>query len=243
MPRRRALVIAVLALAACKDDKPKTSAAKPTPDAAAAAVAPDAAARTKPLAPPAEPPVAATGDDCKNVAEYAVPMFKVAAEARKVPADKSDAVAKDLAAAFLEMCGSEAWPRYFAACVAKSPPDLETYKRCFERLPARKRFAWNARLDSILGPAGGTTYPQPPDDGTQGTTLEELCPVFIAESGRFDICAGGAMYMPELEQVYALARKSQGSNGLIPPEHQPALKALCDERAQLAREATTSYCP
>lgn len=240
--RRSALLIALLAVVACKDDKKQQAAGtKTTPDAGKA-TAPDAGGgKAKgPLLPPAEPPAAATEAACKTNAPFMTPTLRLAAEARQVPADKLDAVAKDLTAALLDQCTADAWPNGLIGCLDRGTQDLDTYRRCFERLPARKRTAWNARLDSILGAAGGTTYPAPPPRGVQGTTFEELCPVFVAEVARFDTCAT-SMYLPAIEEVYAAARQATADD-LIPTDAQPALEALCDERAALVRESTTNLC-
>jgi len=241
MTRPLAAVIALLALAACKDKKQTPAAAAPPDDAAAAAPADAGRTSDKPLLEPAPPPGPSTADACKITAEYATVTLRKAAEARKVPADKLDGAAKELSAAFLEMCGADAWPAYFVECIGKSTQDVDTYRRCFDRLSAPRRAAWNARLETIIGAAGGTIYPPPPQAEVEGTTFEELCPVFVAESGRLDVCAGAGMYIPQLEEVFATARRAE-VGGLIPVDAQPAIKAMCDERAQVAREAASNFC-
>jgi hypothetical protein len=243
MLRSRALVIAVLALAACKDDKKPETAAKAAPDAAAKPpAAPDAAARdpkAPPLLPEAPAPAKATAAQCQELSEYTLPTLKLAAEARKVPADKSAAVAKELAASLLEQCNA-GWPAGFYGCMATSPQDLDSYRRCFERLPAATRTAWNARLDEVLGAAGGTTYPEPARTGVQGVTFEALCPAFVAEVTRLDSCAG-AMYLPDIEAVFAAARQATVED-VIPADRQEQLRLLCEPRAMVAREAASRLC-
>ena len=90
-----------------------------------------------------------------------MPTLKLAAEARKVPADKASAAATDLGAAFLEQCTTNAWPAGILGCLGQSPQDLDTYRRCFEHLSAAKRTAWNARLDGIVGAAAARSTRRP----------------------------------------------------------------------------------
>lgn len=237
MPRR-ALLIALLALAGCKDDKKQQAAGKAAPDAAPRA--PDAAAAQGPMIAPAPAPSAATAEGCKTTAPYTTKTMRLAAEARQVPAENLDAVAAELSAAFLEQCSASQWPAHFLACLDRAPQDLAAYRRCFERLPAARRTAWNARLDEIIGPAGGQTYPAPARQGAEGLPFEEVCPAFVAEVARLDTCTG-AQYMPVLEEVYARAR-AVTVDDVIPTAEQATLKALCDERTVTAREAATAFC-
>ena len=241
MSRRPALLFALLAVAACKDDPKQQAATKAAPDAAARTAAPDAAAAPdRDLLPPAPAQTTATADGCKVTAPYMTTTLRLAAEARKVPADKLDAAATDLTAAFVEQCSAGGWPAGFLACLDRAPQDLDSYRRCFERLPAARRTVWNARLDEIVGAAGGQTYPAPARQGVTGVPFEELCPGFVAELARLDGCAGAA-YVPALEEVYARARAATVDD-VIPADAQPALKALCEERAVTARETATAMC-
>lgn len=239
---RLALALALLALVACKDDK-KTTAAVAASDAAAAA-APDGGTQhkpKKPMLPPAGPPGPATADDCKVTGEYATATLRVAAEASKVAADKLDATAKELTAAFIERCQEDAWPAYFLDCMGKAPSELTTYLRCFDRLPAAAFATWEDRLYAILGKAGGIVPERPAATTGEGVRFEELCAEFVAEMARLDDCAGAGMYVPELEQVWNQGRHN-AVGGLIPTPAQAPLKKLCDERALRARDVASQMC-
>jgi hypothetical protein len=246
---RFALVCALLSIAACKDKKNETPAAKAASADASAQPSrdvPSTPPRTNPPTtanvPPAESPPVATADQCKDRGGVVTSgSLRAIAEARKVPEGKLDAVMKELETAFSATCAKEAWPNFVLQCIGTSPPNKESYERCMARLPDAKRAAWETTLDAAVTKAGGEAHPVPKVDNATGTAFEELCPVFVAEMARLDGCSGGNMYIPQLENVFAMAR-SASAGGLIPPDAQPRIKAACDEQAEVARKEGAQAC-
>jgi hypothetical protein len=246
---RFAVVCALLSVTACKDKPADQPAAKAAPGDASAQPSrdvPSTPPRTNPPATadvkPAESPAIATADQCK-VRGGAVTSgsLRAIAEARKVPADKLDAVMKELETAFSDACGKDAWPNFVLQCIGTSPPNKETYERCMARLPDAKRATWETTLDAAVTKAGGESHPVPKVENATGTAFEELCPVFVAEMARLDGCTGGNMYIPQFENVFAMAR-SASAGGLIPPDAQPRIKQACDEQAQVVRSEAAKAC-
>jgi hypothetical protein len=238
---RPAALALLLLLPACKD-RPKTAAAPAADDAGPAAAAEARPRRPRgPLLPPAPPPEPVTAEDCAQTGGSAVGTLRAVAEARGVPADQLADTAAQIAAAFVEACQRDGWPPGLLDCVGKAPAQATTYQRCFDRMPAAARATWEARLDGLVVAAGGSAAARPPEPAGEGIVFEALCPAFVAEMHRLDDCAGAGMYVPALEEVWFQARRS-AVGGVIPADLQPALRALCDERTETARQVASNMC-
>lgn len=230
-------------LAACRDKaKPQAKAGSGTAPAPAAVDAAPAAPG-KPMVPVAVAPEAATAELCQVATTHFAPGFQAVASALEVPADKVDGVANELAASFAKQCASDGWPVNLLPCLTRQIADIFTYRRCFERLPTAKRDAWSAYVYQAVAKAGGkavevTSVSETPPDGVP---FEQVCPSFVAEVARFDACAGGAMYLPEAEEVYGERRRVE-VGGVVPAAEIEHLKQVCAARAELTRKATTSFC-
>lgn len=235
------LVLAVVpAVAACKKKEPAAK-AKPAPDAALIATPLFDAAPPVKLAAPAGPVEIATDDDCEKTAQYFVPGLRAAAVERGVDIPKLDEAQEGLRAAMVSLCKDEDWQAGILDCVGKNPTDLDTYHRCFERLPTAVRNHWFVELDEVMAKVGGQTQAVPEAPDAQGVTFEELCGRFVAEVARLDDCAGSGFYLPDVEKVYVARRQSE-YGGLIPPDMQDRIRKLCEQGADDARRGATDYC-
>jgi len=235
----RALLLvsaSVLVLAACKDKSKPV--AKVEPAALDAAVAPPPDMKLLPRAAPVE---VATDDDCQATGDYFKPGLRAAAVDRQVAAAKLDAAADGLHAVFLQLCREDEWPAGVLDCVGKNPTDLDTYRRCFERLPTAKRNAWFVKLDEVMTTVGGQTQAVPPAPDAKGEPFEVVCATFVNELARLDDCAGSGMYVPTLEEVFVMRRQLE-YGGLIPPDQRNTMAQLCGRRADDARQVASENC-
>jgi hypothetical protein len=169
-------------------------------------------------------------------------MLRLVAIDRKVPEAKVAEVEKASIAAFNEACVSDKWPSGLIECLARTDPDLFGWKRCFTRIPDAAGVAWDARFNAIVVKAGGSDAAVavvPPPEG--GVPFETLCEGFLAELTRLDQCAGGAMYVPDLENVL-LAGRSATVGGVIPPNLQADVKKLCTDKTAIVRNVEAEVC-
>lgn len=230
----------LVAVTACSGDKPAPGKAAPPParDAAPAAPSPTAEVPRLPPAPPASPP---TADDCKLTGDHVRPVWKIVAADRAVPDARLDAAVDGLARAFAEACAGDGWGTGLLDCLGKNPLELDTYYRCFMRLPLKARTTWNDRVDQAIGAAGGTTKPTPPPAEGEGDLLEQVCPAFFDELARLDDCMSPGSYSPDLERALRDLRMA-APGGRVPADNLPAVRAQCEQGVVLAREVGATVC-
>ncbi len=237
------LVLMIPAVTSCKSkDKDKPAPKVASRDAAVAAPTVDAeVSAAKVTIPQAGRVEAAADDDCQATGTYFKGGLRAAAVDRGVAIEQLDDAADGLLEVFLQLCRDDDWPAGTLDCLGKNPIDLQTYARCFERLPTAKRNAWFVKLDGVMTKVGGQTQAVPVVDNPQGDTFEVICDEFVNEVARLDDCAGSGFYVPALEEVYVTRRQLE-VGGLIPTANRRAMAKMCEERALDARRIAAENC-